>query len=98
MQLFTVIFAAIIIEALITYFNSFILNGKFQWQMLISLLVGVGFALSFNVDIFALFGVISNVPYVGVILTGVLISRGSNYTFDLINKLTAAKTPPTPTA
>jgi hypothetical protein len=36
-------------------------------------------------------GMQTNIPYVGSILTGILISRGSNYVFDLVKKLTAAK-------
>ena len=92
MQLFLIIFAAIIIEGLVTYIQTFFTPGtKFQWQQLVTVLVGLVVALAYNVDIFALFGITAAIPFIGCILTGILMSRGSNYIFDLINKLTTAK-------
>ena len=52
--------------------------------MLVGIAMGILVALVYNVDIFALFGIKAQLPYVGSILTGVLISRGSNYIFDLM--------------
>jgi hypothetical protein len=92
MQLFLVVFTAIIVEGLVTYAKTFFTNAKFQWQQLVSVVLGVVVALAYNVDIFSMFGIVSVVPYIGSVLTGVLISRGSNYIFDLVKQLTAAKT------
>lgn len=49
--------------------------------------VGVVVALVFNVDLFALVGIHAVIPYGGVILTGILIGRGSNYVNDLVSTL-----------
>nr|WP_319488595.1 hypothetical protein [uncultured Caproiciproducens sp.] len=86
-QFVTLILMAIIVEGLVTYAKTFFVGGKFQWQQLVGIALGVIAALAYNVDIFALLGITSGVPYVGAILTGILISRGSNYIFDLVKTL-----------
>lgn len=91
-QFISLTLMAIIVEGLITYLKTFFMNGKPQWQMLAGIALGVTVALVYNVDIFVLLGITSTVPYVGAVLTGILISRGSNYIFDLIKMLQGAKT------
>lgn len=89
-QFITLVLMAIIVEGLITYTKTFFVDGKPQWQMLVGLALGVVVALVYNVDVFALLGITAAVPFVGAILTGILISRGSNYIFDLIKALQGA--------
>jgi hypothetical protein len=89
-QFISIILMAIIVEGLITYAKTFIVSGKFQWQMLVGIILGITVTLAYNIDIFALLGIISRVPYVGSVLTGIIISRGSNYIFDLIKALQSA--------
>ncbi len=91
MKWYGLIFLAIVIEGVITYAKTLFVNKTFQWQILASMVFGVGCALAFGVDLFAIAGIEAAVPYVGQILTGVLLSRGSNYVFDLLGKLTEAK-------
>ena len=91
-QFISLTLMAIIVEGLITYLKTFFIGGKPQWQMLVGIGLGVTVSLVYDVDIFALLGITSTVPYVGAVLTGVLISRGSNYIFDLIKTLQGAKT------
>lgn len=79
---------AIIIEAVITYSNQFFVNGSFSWQMLASIILGIVVAVAYKLDLPAYFNLQAGFPYVGNILTGILLSRGSNYMFDLIEKLT----------
>lgn len=87
MEYFTLIYLAIIVEGMITYVKEFFVNGKMKWEMLISILIGVLVAVSYEIDLFALVGLKSIVPYLGSVLTGILISRGSNYVFDLIKTI-----------
>ena len=87
-----VVSLAIIVEGLITYIKEFFVNGKFQWQMLISILIGVLVAAAYQVDLLAVMGLKTAVPYLGSILTGILISRGSNYIFDLIKAIGTVQT------
>lgn len=86
---FSIVTFAILIEAIITYFSEFYVQGNICWQMLLSMALGVIIAVAYKLDLPAYFNLKSNVPYVGCILTGVLLSRGSNYFYDLISKLTA---------
>ncbi|MDQ5983466.1 MAG: hypothetical protein RUMPE_00485 [Eubacteriales bacterium SKADARSKE-1] len=79
---------AIIIEAVITYANQFFVSGSFSWEMLASIILGILVAVAYKLDLPEYFNLKSNLPYVGNILTGILLSRGSNYVFDLINKIT----------
>lgn len=86
---FGIICAAIVIEGIITYVKTFFKDGHFQWQMLVAIGLGVVVAVAYKLDIFALLGMVSTVPMIGCILTGVLLSRGSNYLFDLVNLLSS---------
>lgn len=52
-----------------------------------SLLTGIGIALLTGVNIFPVIGVSLKVDILGVILTGILLGRGSNYIHDLLSKL-----------
>ncbi len=78
---------AILIEAIITYFNQFLVQENFCWQMLFSLALGIVIAVAYKLDLPAYFNLKSDIPYVSCVLTGLLLSRGSNYLFDLITKL-----------
>lgn len=86
-QFLTVIMMAVIVEGLITYAKTFFAGGKFQWQQLLGIGLGVLVTLAYNIDVFSLLGINTVVPFIGAILTGILISRGSNYIFDLLRTL-----------
>ncbi len=86
-QFISLILMAVIVEGLITYARTFIVSGKFQWQMFLAIIIGIIVTLIYNVDIFSMLGIVTAVPFVGNVLTGIIISRGSNYIFDLIKSL-----------
>lgn len=91
MEYFGLFLLSIIVEGVITYFKEFFINGEVKWEMVASVLLGIFVAVAYGADLLADMGMKTNIPYVGSILTGILISRGSNYVFDLVKKLTAAK-------
>ena len=78
---------AVLIESLITYINQFFVQENFCWQMALSLILGIIVALAYKLDLPSYFNLKSEIPYIGRILTGILLSRGSNYVFDLITKI-----------
>lgn len=92
MKWYSLVFVSIVIEGIITYAKTVVVEKQVQWQVVGSMLLGVGCALAFDVDLFAIAGITAAVPYVGQVLTGVLLSRGSNYVYDLLKQLTNAKT------
>lgn len=82
-----IICAAIIVEGIIAYVKTFFVDGKIQWQMITSLVLGIVVALAYSLDLLALCGLESNIPFIGQVLTGILLSRGANYIADLIKLL-----------
>ncbi len=82
--------AAMLVEAVITYTKAFVIDASLQWQQLAGIGLGVLVAFCYRLDLFAALG-LTAVPWLGWVgtgLTGVLISRGSNYLFDLVSRLT----------
>ena len=77
----------ILLEGIITYINNFFVSGEPPYQMILSLVFGIFIAVAYNIDILKFINIESNIPYVGSILTGILFSRGSNYVYDLVNKI-----------
>lgn len=82
------VMAAVLVEGIITYFNEFFVSGDAPWQMILSLVLGTVVAIAYEFDLPKYLNMASNVPYVGCILTGILISRGANYIYDLLTKIT----------
>ncbi len=87
-RIFGIIAFSVLIESLITYYKEFFAGGNAPWEMIASLSLGIVVAIAYNLDLPAYFNLNSKIPYVGCILTGILISRGSNYAYDLLGKLT----------
>ena len=78
---------AIAVEATITYINQFFVDGEFCWEMLLSIVLGILISIAYEIDIPKYLNLHSRIPYLSNILTGILISRGSNYIYDLMTKI-----------
>jgi len=87
-HLYTLAFFSVIIEALITYSNKLFVSHSMCWEIATSLIIGMLMAIAYKLDVFEYFGFTTRIPFLGNIITGILMSRGSNYIFDLISKLT----------
>lgn len=82
---------AMLVEGIITYINEFFVSGFAPWQMILSLALGIVIAVAYKFDLPKYLKMESQIPYVGCILTGILISRGSNYIYDTIKALNLIK-------
>ena len=93
MQMFSIVFGAVIAEALIEYANMVVTDNdhRLDWRVIMSAVIGIGVALAFGIDLFEVIGIAAKVPYVGMVLTGVVISRGSNYIHDILKKIVGEK-------
>lgn len=91
MEITSVLIMAVLIEAVVTYAKTFAIDKKIKWQMIAAVVLSVGVCLAYSLDIPALVGIEGSVPYVGNIITGILISRGSNYIYDLFGILKGKK-------
>lgn len=47
--------------------------------------------LAYDFDLFAILGATAKVPYVGNVLTALVIGRGSNYAWDIVGKFTESE-------
>lgn len=91
---------AITVEALVQYFKNIVktaLNRDFKAfaTQLAAIVLAVLVCFSTDADVYQLLGVTFAAPWLGVLLTGIVISRGSNYAADFIKRLqnpTAANT------
>lgn len=70
-------------------------KGKVSIDRIGALAISILLAYAANIDIFVIMGISLSIPILGTILTGVLISRGTNFVHDLITKLTQDKINPT---
>lgn len=66
-------------------------NGKFSADRVGSLAFGLIVSLLSGADLFDLLGIPLYLPYVGMALTGILISRGANFIHDIINYVNSLK-------
>ena len=82
---------SIIVESVITYFKEFFVYGYFSISMIFSIILGISIAIIYKLDLPECFNLKSTVPYIGNILTGLLISRGSNYIYDVLKIVTDTK-------
>ena len=85
-ELSSFLFAAIAIEGIIFYIKT-----SFERNMpkscVASIILGIFVAINFDIDVFEYTRLHSMVPLMGNALTGILLSRGSNYFFDLIGNM-----------
>lgn len=90
-----VMMLAVTVEALVEYGKSIVAAAKGDWKaaalQLAAVLAGVALCLAADADLFAVLELRFAVPWLGSVLTGVLVSRGANYASDLLGRLTHSK-------
>ena len=85
------IFMAILVEAIISYTQEIkTIKSPLIWSILLGVLV----AVVYGIDLPNLLGIYAKIPFIGEILTGIIMARGSNYLYDLIGRFTNLKDKP----
>lgn len=87
MELYKVLILALIAESIWETLKMIWNKGKVSVDRIGAILVGVLLSVLTGTDIMELVGVPMFIPYIGTILTGVLISRGSNFVHDIMNNM-----------
>ncbi len=88
MNLFTqIIIMAFLVEAIWETLKLLWQEGKANTNSIGALVVGILIAFTLQVDIFVAIGLEPVIGTIGVVCTGILISRGGNYIHDFIDKL-----------
>lgn len=87
-----IIALAVITEALVEYGKSighaFIeKNIKTAVTQLVAIVVSVLLCFAADADLFKVVGIVFAWPWVGIVLTGILGSRGANYLSDFVSKI-----------
>lgn len=86
-ETFTFIFIlAVLVEGLIQYFVSNPDKPQ-RWLQYVSALLGILVCVAYKADMLAGLGLVSPYPFIGEVLTGLVIGRGSNYLNDFISKI-----------
>lgn len=62
-----------------------------SYSSLVSLAVGVIVALAADINLFSAFGLEMNWPVLPQIFTGIIISRGANFVYDLLASIQSKK-------
>lgn len=91
MNITLIVAVAVLIEGLVEYGKTIadmFDSGEKRVALIqvITIVIGVGLAFAFDADMFIPLGLTVN-HYIGMVLTGIVMSRGSNYVSDLIGKL-----------
>jgi hypothetical protein len=84
MNFFGLIVLAAVVEGIVGYSKLFFKDRKFQWQIVAAIILGIVLSLIYGIDFFETVGLHTEIPYVGRVLTGLLVARGSNYISELI--------------
>lgn len=87
MKIFSLIVVAIVGEAVWENLKMIWQKGKICVDRLGALIVSIILALDTGIDILYLAGVPTKIPLVGGILTGIVISRGANFTHDIVSSI-----------
>lgn len=91
MNIAVIVAVAVLIEGLVEYGKT-IANMFYEGDkktgitQIVTIVVGIALAFAFNADMFIPLGLTVN-HYIGMVLTGIVMSRGSNYVSDLIGKI-----------
>lgn len=91
MNIAVIIAVAILIEGLVEYGKNIIdmfYGGEKKTAIIqmVTIVVGIALAFAFGANMFVPLGLTVN-HYIGMVLTGIVMSRGSNYVSDLIGRI-----------
>ena len=90
-SLFTILIVALIAESVWETLKMIWQKGKISIDRIGALIVSLVICFGVRLDILSLLEINSKIQYLGIILTSILISRGSNFVHDLMVKLGQVK-------
>ena len=90
-KLLVIVMVALIAESVWETLKMTWQEGKVSIDRIGALVVALVLSIGVKLDILSLLGINTTIPLLGVILTGILISRGSNFIHDLLVKISNIK-------
>lgn len=91
MEILQVVLLAFLIEAVWETLKMVWQENKISIDRVGALVIGLGVAIFYRVDLIHLAGIAVSFSYFGAVLSGILISRGGNYIHDLVSRLNNRK-------
>lgn len=86
------VIGSIFVERIIEIVKLAVKSQKVQWQVIASMVIGILLCINFKWDLPLELGFSGGIPFFGEVLTGLLISSGSNLFYDLLSKITSITT------
>lgn len=86
-KLLVIVMVALIAESVWETLKMTWQEGKVSIDRIGALVVALLLAIGTRLDLLSLIDIKTSIPYLGVVLTGILISRGSNFIHDLLVKI-----------
>lgn len=86
-KLLVIVVVALIAESVWETLKMTWQEGKISIDRIGALVVALLLAIGTRLDLLSLLDIKTSIPYLGVVLTGILISRGSNFIHDLLVKI-----------
>ncbi|MDV4150132.1 hypothetical protein R0131_04705 [Clostridium sp. AL.422] len=90
-NIFTIFIVALIAESVWETLKMIWQQGKISIDRIGALVVSLVICIGTRLDILRLLEIDTIIPFLGVILTGILISRGSNFVHDLLVRIGQGK-------
>lgn len=95
-SLFLVLALAVTVEALVEYCKSIVKafsDGQIKTAVtqLVAIVIACFLCIMTNVDIYTYLSIQFKFPVIGYLLTGIIVSRGSNYVSDFAKKISSIK-------
>lgn len=87
MEVLTLAVAALLIESVWESSKLIWENGKFNIDKIGGIVIGILVALGSGLNLLEQAGIPMSIPYVGEIMTGLLLSRGANFIHDIFGKV-----------
>lgn len=78
---------ATLVEGLVNYLFATQDGYSRPWLKYVALGLGVVAAIAYKVDIPAMAGLVSPMPYVSYVVSGLILGRGSNYLHDVLTSI-----------
>lgn len=82
-----ILLMSFVVVSIYDIIKGFYKDNKVDINAIITAIIGIILAILAQLDIFCLIGIDFLIPYVGQVLTGLVLSKGSNYIYDFITKI-----------
>ena len=87
MEYFQLFVAALLVEYLVQQIKTVIRDGKISPWVVVTIAIGIVFALCTSLDMLPMLGFSEVSPVFGMIVTGIIISAGTDVLHALLNKV-----------